>query len=161
MISIHGLVLFRILVASVRILPEVQLQDSLYDCRSLSLDKHRLDPGPLGSSIVRAFRSQKRLYEKQYQIPYSVWPSWVSRLYDLELLAYRVRQELVQSVFLKLNSSSSGTVHIPPDPVDLSYWVVQNLPLEDDQRLQLLNINNANQRLRAELSILQRVRLII
>ena len=46
---------------------------------------------------------------------------------------------------------------IPRDPIGLSYWIIQNLPLEDGQRLQLLSINNPNQRLRAELSILQQV----
>lgn len=64
--------------------------------------------------------------------------------------------ELKRTIFV----DSETVAIIPRDPIDLSYWIIQNLPLEDSQRLQLLAINNPNQRLRAELSILQKCQVL-
>lgn len=145
------------IIARVEILPENILSDSLYDCRSLSLDKHRLLPtstaenNSISGGFIRTLLSQKNIYEKQFHVPYSVWPSWVHRSYDVKFVTQRVLQELRTSIFISLGSDAI----IPTDPVDLSYWVIQNLPLENNQRLFLLNINCPNQRLRAVLSILQ------
>nr|CAD7449307.1 unnamed protein product [Timema bartmani] len=47
---------------------------------------------------------------------------------------------------------------IPTDPIDLSYWVAQNLPLSDEQRLTVLKLDSAIQRLRWELNALQKIR---
>lgn len=135
----------------VQVLPENNLQDSLYDCRSMSLDRWRMLPANEKNSPAAALLSKERLYSKQYHIPYSAWPSWVHRSYDLHLVAHRVRSELQKSIFLKQG------INVPKDPVELSYWIIQNLPLEDYHRLKLLNINNPCQRLRAELSILEMV----
>ncbi len=144
---------FRITIARVQVLPENLVPDSLYHCRSCSLDKCRLFPPTSSDISVTSLLSQKRIYDKQYKVPYSVWPSWIHRSYDLQFIAQRVLLELRTSIFVDVGSGSI----VPRNPVDLSYWVIQNLPLEDDLRLQLLSINNPNQRLRAELSILQRV----
>ena len=46
---------------------------------------------------------------------------------------------------------------MPDDATDLSYWVTQNLPLDDSLRLHLLSINNAIQRLRCALSMIIKV----
>ena len=43
------------------------------------------------------------------------------------------------------------------DPVELSFWVCQNLPLDDSQRLNLLSLDSAIQRLRCALSIMEKV----
>ena len=79
---------YRILIATVEVLPENILPDSLYDCRSLSLDKHRLLPanGKNNTGFIGTLLSQKNIYEKQYNIPYSVWPTWVHRSYDLKFV---------------------------------------------------------------------------
>ena len=140
-------------MARVKVLPEDVLGDSLYECRSVMLDKWRMLPAKEKNSPANQLLSQQRLYNKQYHFPSSVWPNWVHQLYDLQYLAHRVLTELQKSIFVNMKS----TVNISNDPVVLSYWVIQNLPLEDEQRLKLLNINNPIQRLRAELSILQRV----
>lgn len=129
--------------------------DSLYCCRSYSMDKHRLCPATSSDVSIASLLSKKRIYDTQYKIPYSIWPSWIHRSYDLQFLAQRVLLELRTSIFVDVGSGSI----VPRDPIDLSYWVIQNLPLDDDLRLQLLSINNPNQRLRAELSVLQRVRI--
>lgn len=50
------------------------------------------------------------------------------------------------------------TEHMPCDPKEFSYWVASILPLDDNQRLVLLSINEVTQRLRQELKILQEVR---
>ncbi len=46
---------------------------------------------------------------------------------------------------------------MPTDPVDFSYWVASNLPLDDSLKLHLLKMDSAVQRLRCELSIMQKV----
>ena len=46
---------------------------------------------------------------------------------------------------------------MPDDATELSYWVTQNLPLDDSLRLHLLSINNAIQRLRCALSMIIKV----
>ena len=136
-----------------QILPEILTSDSLYHCRSYSLNKYRLSPVDSSVASVAPLLSQKRIYDKQYKVPQSAWPAWVHRSYDLQFAAQRVLLELRTSIFVDVGSGSI----VPRNPIDLSYWVIQNLPLDDDLRLQLLSINNPNQRLRAELSILQRV----
>ncbi|KAK4014670.1 hypothetical protein OUZ56_027187 [Daphnia magna] len=141
-----------IIIARVQILPEMEVSDSLYCCRSYSIDKHRLSPATSSNISIASLLSKKRIYDLQYKIPYSIWPSWVHRSYDLQFVAQRVLLELRTSIFVDVGSGSI----VPRNPIDLSYWVIQNLPLDDDLRLQLLSINNPNQRLRAELSVLQR-----
>lgn len=143
----------RIIIARVFIMPENKLPDSLYSCRSLSLDKYRLCEASTKEPPAMPLVAKNRVYDKQYKIPCSTLPTWVHRSYDLQYIAQRVLLELRTSIFVDVGS---GTI-VPLDPIDLSYWVIQNLPLDDDLRLQLLSINNANQRLRAELTILQRV----
>ena len=53
--------------------------------------------------------------------------------------------------------SSSFQVKIPRDPKELSFWVATNLPLDDTHRLKILEINCAIQRLRFELSLIEKV----
>ena len=50
---------------------------------------------------------------------------------------------------------------MPCNPKDFSYWVAANLPLDDNQRLLLLGINEVTERLRQELKILEEVRKMI
>jgi hypothetical protein len=53
--------------------------------------------------------------------------------------------------------NTSSNFQLPNDPTELSYWVAQALPLVDEQRLSLLQINSPIQRLRWELYILEKV----
>lgn len=71
-----------------------------------------------------------------------------------------VEQEMVvQNVKKELYRWNSSYVpeRLPSHPVELSYWVIQNLPLDDDLRLNLMGIDSAVQRLRCSLSIVQKV----
>lgn len=45
----------------------------------------------------------------------------------------------------------------PSDPIKLSYWFMQNFQLNDDERLKILKLNSAVQRLKLELHYLQMV----
>lgn len=42
-------------------------------------------------------------------------------------------------------------------PLDFSFWVAANMPLDDNLRLQILSINCPTQRLRRELEIVRKV----
>lgn len=46
---------------------------------------------------------------------------------------------------------------VPKDPVEFSHWLAGNLPLDDGMKLHLLRIDSAVQRLRCELTIMQKV----
>ena len=64
---------------------------------------------------------------------------------------YRVKEEL-QSW-----NETLRVDNVPQDPTEFSFWVAGNLPLDDGMKLHLLKIDSAVQRLRCELSIMQRV----
>ncbi|XP_022258862.1 protein cereblon-like [Limulus polyphemus] len=83
---------------------------------------------------------------------YTRWPRWVYHQYDAILIVQRIRQELEKwNCFIPTDKT-------PKTPLDFSYWVAANLPLDDNKRLCLLGLNNAIQRLRCELSMLKRYR---
>lgn len=66
---------------------------------------------------------------------------------------------VVQNVKKELYKWNSSYVpeQLPRHPVELSYWVIQNLPLDDNLRISLMEIDSAVQRLRCSLSIVQKV----
>lgn len=76
------------------------------------------------------------------------WPPWVYKMYDTAILVRRTKSELQ-----KWNETLSPE-KMPDDATELSYWVTQNLPLDDSLRLHLLSLNNAIQRLRCALSMI-------
>lgn len=47
--------------------------------------------------------------------------------------------------------------HLPTDPVSLSYWFVQNFQLTHGERLEIMKLNSAWERLRLELEYLKMV----
>jgi hypothetical protein len=56
-----------------------------------------------------------------------------------------------------ITGSTMTRLQLPKDPTELSYWVAQAMPLIDEQRLSLLQINSPIQRLRWELCVLEKV----
>ncbi|XP_063231995.1 protein cereblon isoform X2 [Bacillus rossius redtenbacheri] len=128
--------------ARVRVLPERILPHSLAEVRLASLDRFRTTPGQAGCRYMKQDAAVTR------------WPFWVHAQYECSRLVQRMRQQLE---YLKLGK---GNVSIPSDPVDLSYWVAQNLPLSDEQRMGLLKLDSAVQRLRLELSVLEKCRVL-
>ncbi|XP_075228978.1 protein cereblon-like isoform X2 [Lycorma delicatula] len=119
-------------VARVRILPEVTLPDALLEIRMSSLNRLRK------SQPLRCRRRDAML---------TTWPSWVYDQYETNRLIDRVEKELK---FLKRGRDLA----LPRNPTDLSFWVAQNLPIEP--RLVVLRLNSPIQRLRWELSVLQK-----
>jgi len=106
------------------------------------------------------FLSQPSLKPRPYRClapPLTPHPPWIYSLYDTTALVGRVHAELAKSSKIW----SAAPVKVPQDPVELSWWVLSNLPLEDQQRSRLLSINSAVQRLRAELSILEKCRVLV
>lgn len=61
----------------------------------------------------------------------------------------------MQKYCLKYSGLEGGT--IPEDPTELSYWVAQNLPLDDSERIVLLNYDCAIPRLQWEIKYLVKV----
>lgn len=130
------------ITARVKVLPEVILPGPLSEVRLTSLDRHR-------SSVVQ----QKRGFRERDAI-LTRWPAWVHSQYDCQQLIGKI---MIQLSHLQLGKSS---VTIPTDPVELSFWVAQNLPLRDEQRLTLLTINSAVQRMRWELCIMEKCKIL-
>nr|CAD7404200.1 unnamed protein product [Timema poppensis] len=128
--------------ARVRILPEVVLPHSLNEIRLASLDRHQSCPG------------QKRSCFMKRNAMLTQWPSWVHAQFEASRLVKLVTNQLEH-----LKPGHAG-LSIPTDPIDLSYWVAQNLPLSDEQRLTVLKLDSAIQRLRWELNALQKCRVL-
>jgi hypothetical protein len=81
-------------------------------------------------------------------------------------LTYQYFSNLDLSIFFEPTSGQNfdpqvfshlPQVKIPKDPKELSFWVATNLPLDDGYRLKILEINCAIQRLRFELSLIEKV----
>uniref|UniRef100_UPI0035CD3D9F Protein cereblon n=1 Tax=Homo sapiens TaxID=9606 RepID=UPI0035CD3D9F len=69
---------------------------------------------------------------------------------DAETLMDRIKKQLREwDENLKDDS-------LPSNPIDFSYWVAANLPIDDSLRIQLLKIDSAIQRLRCELDIMNK-----
>ncbi|XP_013790743.1 protein cereblon-like isoform X2 [Limulus polyphemus] len=150
-----------VLMGKVRILPEITLDDPGEGARLHCLDRFRTLPlstpehmkvkeqGSIADSTL--FKSLVRgKYDKFDFANYTRWPRWVYQQYDTHLLVQRIKQELE-----KWNCSVPAD-KVAKTPVDFSYWVAANLPLDDYKRLFLLGLNSDIQRLRCELSMLER-----
>ncbi|XP_067136121.1 protein cereblon [Centruroides vittatus] len=147
-----------ILIAKVKILPEIVLEDPGCGARLESLDRYRIPPPPnldritlqmqrLGNTCVLLPKPNRRKYNRHDFANYTWWPPWVYKQYDCEILMNKIRNEL---------QGWNHTEGIPQNPTEFSFWVAGNLPLDDTLRLNLLAFNSAIQRLRYELSILEK-----
>ncbi|XP_071082193.1 protein cereblon-like [Haliotis cracherodii] len=150
-----------ILAGKVRILPECLLTDSLSGARPRSLCKFCCNPADQDSVVKTAVDRQGNVLASVSMVNnlqvnkfscanFTWWPPWVYKMYDTKNLSEKILREL-QS----WNEALRVSV-FPQDPTELSYWVAQNLPLDDSMRLHLLGLNSAVQRLRCELSIIQK-----
>nr|XP_046493042.1 protein cereblon isoform X1 [Neodiprion pinetum] len=125
--------------ADVKILPEISLGPPLFDERLVSLDRLRTPP-------TNKHQAKRRQILDRYDAVATPWPSWVYRQYDSRILAIRIRQFLQ---YIETQGSS-----IPEDTTELSFWVAQNLPLDDSERILLLAYNCAIPRLQWEIKYL-------
>nr|XP_012146991.1 PREDICTED: protein cereblon isoform X2 [Megachile rotundata] len=127
------------LLANVKILPEITLGPPFLDERLASLDRLRIH-----AKTEEDFKKQERVENLDAVV--TPWPGWVYRQYDPLRLSLKIRQHLK---FIESRGSS-----IPENPTDLSFWVAQNLLLDDNERIVLLNYDCAISRLQREITYL-------
>lgn len=149
-----------ILMAKVRILPELLVPRSLDGARPPSQNKFCCSPvmdtvtqtavdrqGNVITSVNRMVNKQVDRFSCAY---FTHWPPWIYRMYDAEFMREQVLEELYTW------NQTFRTMSLPQDPGDLSYWVAQNLPLDDNMRMHLLSVNCAIYRLRSEIAIMKK-----
>ncbi|ELT95677.1 hypothetical protein CAPTEDRAFT_173167 [Capitella teleta] len=126
------------LMGKVLILPESQLCDALEGAVAPSLRRRGVTLRSTGK-----FNKLSSAYATSL-------PPWVYKQYDADDLMQRLRCELLSwNDHLDLRS-------IPEDASQFSFWLASNLPLDDGQKLRLLRLHCSVQRLRCELSLMQR-----
>lgn len=149
-----------VLMGKVRILPELSLGDSLASCRLPSTKKFLIKPLKYqivttenifheGRHVLRMKPNRKK-YDRFSCAHLTTWPPWVYKQYDEELLMDKIRHEL------RSWNNAIKVETIPSDPVNFSFWVAANMPLDDSLRLSLLSKNSAVQRLICQLDILKK-----
>ncbi|KAK3103864.1 hypothetical protein FSP39_022508 [Pinctada imbricata] len=150
-----------VLIATVKILSERVLPDALEGARPPSHCKFCCNPleqetvvkeavDRHGNIIKRVSMINNRQIDHLTSAYYTWWPPWVYKMYDPESVVQLVKKELQ-----KWNESYRPEI-MPRNPIELSYWIAQNLPLDNDQKLRMLVIDNAIQRLRCAVSIVQK-----
>ncbi|XP_053378068.1 protein cereblon-like isoform X2 [Mercenaria mercenaria] len=148
----------RIIMGTVKVLPDTELGEVFQGvqphihCKLCCLEDHEEDfkvaMDRQGRIISCVKMTPKSKINRFSAANYTWWPPWVYKMYDTELLMKRVKTELQ-----KWDDTLSSD-KLPKDATKLSYWVTQNIPLDDSLKLHLLSINNAVQRLRCALHII-------
>ena len=121
--------------ANVKIVPEITLELPLWESRLVSLDHLR----------TQSCKEIKGKIERLDAVS-TPWPAWVCKQYDSKRLSQKIKTHLE---FIEKRGS-----HVPDDPTELSFWVAQNLPLDDNERTTLLNYDCAIPRLQREIKYL-------
>ena len=98
------------------------------------------------------FSRRNHLRTAVYAPPVTPFPNWVYEQYHPQILVERIHTVLGN--FGRLFSQTE--VAIPQNPEELSFWVAANLPLDDTHKQQLLKLDCTIQRLRFELSLLEK-----
>lgn len=80
-------------------------------------------------------------------------------LNEISYIFYFMQPIIMKKIKALLESWNRALTRItlPSNPIEFSYWVAANIPLDDFQRLELIKINEVTQRLRLELQILETV----
>lgn len=140
------------------------------DQRLASLDRIR------EFTNVEKAPTKKQERVENWDAAVTAWPAWVYRQYDPKRLSYKIRQflQFLEISELQLEAISirltfivicnlylcfTGGGSIPKDPVELSFWVAQNILLDHNERLALLSYDCAISRLQRELKYLMNVRM--
>ncbi|XP_018571182.1 protein cereblon isoform X2 [Anoplophora glabripennis] len=132
----------RLKQVTIKIIAEPEITSPLCDTQMLSLKRKRLFTSTEFCDILKHYK-YRRYHLAQYPLP-----SWV---YDKYEISYYSK--------LLLNGLSHYVgEYIPRDPVMLSYWFVQNYQLNHVERLQILKLNSALERLRLEYRFLKQER---
>ncbi|KAJ8956095.1 hypothetical protein NQ318_016548 [Aromia moschata] len=129
----------RLKQVKIKIIAEPEISSPLCDTQLLSLKRKRLFTSTEYQDIVKNYK-YRRYHLAQF--PISPW------VYDKYEISYYVKLLL------------DGLTHyigeyIPEDPIKLSYWFVQNYQLRHDERLHILKLNTALERLKLEYKYLK------
>ncbi|XP_064119954.1 protein cereblon-like [Macrobrachium nipponense] len=151
-----------LVVAQVKILPEIRMENPFEMMRLQSLDKMLLSP-PVEEEAGKApragyldeVRTPKFWHVRRKNAWLTPWPSWVYNQYDDLLLTRKVISELEKSTMIQPH-----LLKVPCDPQELSHWAAINLPLHDSHRMTLLSLNTPTQRLRYILSVLSKCKML-
>ncbi|XP_052285808.1 protein cereblon-like isoform X3 [Dreissena polymorpha] len=149
-----------VLLGKIRILPDAELGNALYPLQS-SAQRRLCCHSDREEDMKVAMDSKGRIISCVRMKPRSKltrfsnanltwWPPWVYKMYDTELVMKRIKTAL-QKWDDKLHPQK-----LPSDATKLSYWVTQNIPLDDTLKLHLLSINSPIQRLRCALGIMDK-----
>lgn len=145
-------------MGKVRILPELSLTHALDGARIPSMCRLMAPPADDPQDMVKTAVDRQgrvltsvdlRHHSKVNRLTlahFTWWPPWVYKLYDIDWLAEQIRGEL----------QNWCPASLPSDPVDLSFWVAHNLPVNDHLRLRLLSFDSVVQRLRFGLNIIRK-----
>ena len=74
-------------------------------------------------------------------VPLTPFPNWVYEQYDANCLVEKAHQLLG-----RFRLFSQTHVAVPREPIELSYWLASNLPLDDKHKLKILGFNCAIRR---------------
>ena len=89
----------------------------------------------------------------KYYSTLTPWPHFVYENYDERILVERVHKKLRN----ELRGLTESHTTVPLDASELSFWLAQNLTMDDSIRLQILKMDSPIQRLRFELKLLENV----
>ncbi|XP_057658364.1 protein cereblon [Diorhabda carinulata] len=124
---------------TVQILAEPKVLTPLCDTQLLSLKQRRLYSSRSYDDVEKNYKF-RRYHLAQYPLT-----SWI---YDKNEASYYVK--------LILDSLAHYVgEYIPEDPIKLSYWFVQNYQLSHEERLHILSLNSALERLKLEYKYLK------
>lgn len=125
--------------------------------KTQSISSQSEDGGGDDSAAVDAELAQMRreILEKRkitkFYSAFTTFPYFVYEQYDELVLVERIHRKLR----VELKGLTQST-HIPKDANELSFWVAQNLTMDDQHRINLLKMDSPVQRLRYELDLLSR-----
>ncbi|CAG9814866.1 unnamed protein product [Phaedon cochleariae] len=134
----------RLKQVTVRVIAESPISSPLCDTQMLTLKQRRRFTSSKFSDILQDYK-YRRYHFTQYPFPF-----WVYDKYEI-------------SYYVKLIHEGMADYHgeyIPKDPLQLSYWFVQNYQLSHDERLHILKLNSTLERLRLEYKFLKLERTI-
>ncbi|XP_076651200.1 E3 ubiquitin ligase component cereblon isoform X2 [Halictus rubicundus] len=131
--------------ANVKILPEITLGPPFLEQRLASLDHLRIK-----ATTEEEFKRQERIENRDAVL--TPWPGWVYRQYDPQRLSLRIRRHLK---YIRVDTN------VPEDPTNLSFWVAQNLLLDDNARNVLLHYDCAISRLQMEIKYLANEKIFV
>jgi len=102
-------------------------------------------------NVKRKIAKKKAIY-KHYSVC-TTWPYFVYLQYDEHVLVDKIHYKLKHE--LKGLAETVGN-RIPQDATQLSYWLTQNLAMEDSIKTKLLKMDSPIERLKFELDLLGR-----